>query len=65
MYFDQPTGAPHAVLWSKSFVFALKQVFSYFSVTNRKKERKKKGNPHKNMQIHAIKGWSSSVLVTL
>ena len=42
-------GAPHAVHWSKSFVFVLKQVFSYFSVTNGNKERKA-------VQKHAIKG---------
>ena len=37
VYFYQQTGAPHAVCWLKSFVFELKQVFSYFSVTNGKK----------------------------
>ena len=42
VYFDQETGAPHAIRWSKSFVFALKQAFSYFSVTNRKKKQKRK-----------------------
>ena len=39
VYFDQLMGAPHALHWLKSFVFALKQVFSYFSVPNGKKER--------------------------
>ena len=33
VYFDQRTGTLHPVRWSKSFVFAWKQVFSYFSVT--------------------------------
>ena len=40
MYFDQQPGAPHAIRWSKSFVSALKQLFSSFSFTNRKKKEK-------------------------
>ena len=52
VYLNQRTGAPHAVWWSKSFVFALKQSFLYFSITN----GKKKGKQHKNTQKHAIKG---------
>ena len=48
-YFDQQSGALHTVGWSKSFDFALKQVFSYFSVTKGKKERKA-------AQKHAIIG---------
>ena len=47
MYFDQHMGAPHAVHWSKSFVFAFKQVFLSLS---EEKEIEKKGKPHKNMQ---------------
>ena len=43
-------GAP--IRWSKSFVFAFKQVFSYFFVTNGKKEKKER----KAVQKHAIKG---------
>ena len=35
-------GAPHAVRWSKSFVFGFKQVFSYFSVTKGKKKEQRK-----------------------
>ena len=30
VYFDQQTGALHAVGWSKSFVFVFKQVFCIF-----------------------------------
>ena len=40
VYFDQLTGALHTVCWLKLFVFALKQIFSYFSITNGKRERK-------------------------
>ena len=58
VYFDKQTGAQHAVHWSKSFVFALKQVFSYFSVTN----RKKKGKPYKNMEKHTIKVTKINIL---
>ena len=47
VYFHQQMVAPHTVHWLKSFVFVLKQVFSYFSVTN----GKKKGKPHKNMLV--------------
>ena len=45
-------GAPHAVRWSKSFVFAFKQVFSYFSVTNRKKKKRQESRTKtcKNIQ---------------
>ena len=57
VYFDLQMGAPHAVCWSKSFVFAFKQVFLYFSVTN----GKKKGKPHKSKQKHEIKGGSTNV----
>ena len=39
VYFNHRMGAPHAVLGLKSFIFALKPVFSYFSVTNRKKKK--------------------------
>ena len=42
VYFNQWMGAPHTVHWLKSFVSALKQVFSFFSVTNGKEERKKR-----------------------
>ena len=34
VYFDQQTGALHAIGWSKSFFSALKQVFLSFSITN-------------------------------
>ena len=40
-FFDQPMGAPHAVSWSKSTVFAFKQVFLVFFRHKCKKERKK------------------------
>ena len=39
VYFNQQTGAGHAVSGSKSFVFVLKQVFSLFP-HKQKKERK-------------------------
>ena len=41
VYFDQQTGAPHPVRWSKSFASALKQVLLSFSVTNKRKKKKK------------------------
>ena len=52
VYFDKQTGAPHAVHWSKSFVFVLMQVFSYFSFTNGKIRTKKKGKHKNNTQNH-------------
>ena len=39
VYFDQRTGAPHAVCWSKSYILALKQVFHFF--LSQWKKRKK------------------------
>ena len=42
VHFDQQTGAPHAVCWSKSFVLALKQVFPFFLTQTGKKEGKHK-----------------------
>ena len=53
VYFDEPTGAAHAVCWSKPFVSGLKQVFSSFSNTNVKKERKLKITRKKNTKKHA------------
>ena len=47
VYFDQQTGAPHAVPWSKSFVSARKQIFSSFSVSNGKKKGKRENNTKK------------------
>ena len=41
MYVDQPMGALQAIHWSKSFVSAVKQFFSSFSVTNGKKKEKR------------------------
>ena len=52
VYFDQRTGAPHAVHWLKSFVSALKKVFLPFSVTNRRK--RKKGKPKNKVKIRQI-----------
>ena len=40
VYFDQRSGAPHAVCWSKSFVSTLKQVFIYFPITKKRKAQK-------------------------
>ena len=40
VYYEQQTGAPHTVRWSKLKFLAIKQVFLSFSVTNRKKEKK-------------------------
>ena len=45
VYFDQQMGAPHAVYWSKSFVSALKLVFSSFSVTNEKRNKRDRKAP--------------------
>ena len=60
VYFDHPTGAPQAVCWSKSFVSTLKQVFSSFSITNRKKERKKKFSPGVNQLLRVTpKRWQT------
>ena len=46
-YFDQQTGALHAIGWYESFLGAFKQVFQSFSVTNGKKKRKYNKN-HQN-----------------
>ena len=51
VYYDHQTGAPHAVWWSKSFIFALKQVFLYFSVTNEKKKEKRKEQKHNSFKF--------------
>ena len=51
VYFDQWTGAPHAIGWSKSFVFVflmLKQLFPSISV--------KKCKKWKNKKKHVLKG---------
>ena len=48
VFFDQQMGAPHAIL--KSFISGLKQVFLYFSITNRKKEKKERKESTKIMQ---------------
>ena len=45
--------APHAVCWSKSFVFVLKQVFFIFFHHKRKKRKK---TERKAIQKHAKKG---------
>ena len=50
VYFDQQTGAPHAIHWSKSIFLMLKQLFP--SLTEQKKKKKEK----KVTQKHAIKG---------
>ena len=46
VFFDKQRGAPLAICWSKSFVSAWKQVFSSFSITNRKK-RKESAKKHR------------------
>ena len=40
MYFDQQTGAPHAVCWLKLFFSVLKQSFPSFMSQTERKERK-------------------------
>ena len=60
VYFDQQTGAPHAVRWSKSFVSTWKQVISSSSATNRKKRKKKESvkTTQKNMhKSHTYIEW--------
>ena len=52
MYFDQRKVALHAVCWSNSFVFALKQVLCIFWSLTEKKEKKER----KAAQKHAVKG---------
>ena len=56
MYIDQRRGAPHVVCWLKSFVSALKQVFLYFSITHRKKEKRKESTKitQKNMLKNGV-----------
>ena len=44
MYFDQQTGAWHAVYWAKSYFSACFRVFLSFSVTYRVKRRKSAKN---------------------
>ena len=58
VYFDQRKGA----CWLKSIVFALKQVFSPFSVTNKKREKRK--GKHKKQQKGAQKGVYQHLGVT-
>ena len=59
VYFDQQMSAPHAARWSKSFVFALKQDFSYFSVTNGKKKQKKRKAVQKHGKTSNKRGSTS------
>ena len=48
MYFDQRTGALHAICWSKSFVSALKHIFCLFpSLKGKKKKRKESAKNNK------------------
>ena len=49
VYFDQQKGAPQAIRWSKSFVFAFKQFFLMFPPIMEKKEKERKA-----AQKHAI-----------
>ena len=64
VYFDQPMGALEAVGWSKPFASVWKQVFSYFYITDGKKERKRKGKRKYNTKNMHKRG-STSIYVVL
>ena len=56
VYFDQQMGASHVDHCPKSFVTALEQVFASFSITNRKKEKRKEKKAQKFHKKTCIKG---------
>ena len=41
VYFDQPTGASHAVHWSKYYFFVVFKEFLIFFLNKKKKDAKK------------------------
>ena len=57
VYFDQQTGAPHVILWSKSFVSALKQAFPSLFITNGKKKEKRQESTKSKKNMHLVASY--------
>ena len=56
VYFDQRTGAPQAVCWSKSIFLRLKQLFPFLTKQNKEKRKESRTKTCNKREVYQQKG---------